>query len=86
MTLRELRDWIDTLPEIFDEYIVVHGEVGIVNEDDDGEEMFYRADNPIVSLYVDQQTEEFCLFHQTQENVEDIIKRMTDGDSEDTEG
>ena len=77
MTLRELKDFVNNLPEEMDGFGVVNGEVGYVDPEDVNS-MVYRLDKPIIALYVDQQSEEVCFFHQTQE---DVIKMMGDGDS-----
>jgi hypothetical protein len=41
--------------------------------------MVYRVDKPIIALYVDEHTHEICLFHQTQDDVTQMLD--TDGDS-----
>ena len=79
MTLRELKDFINNLPEEMDGFGVVNGEVGYVDPEDDNS-LVYRLDKPIIALYVDQQSEEICFFHQTQD---DVTSMMGDGDSED---
>lgn len=79
MTLRELKDFINNLPEEMDNFGVVNGEVGYVDPEDENS-MVYRLDKPIIALYVDQQSEEICLFHQTQD---DVTSMMGNGDSED---
>jgi hypothetical protein len=35
--------------------------------------MIYRVDKPIIALYVDQHSQEICLFHQTQEDVTSLL-------------
>jgi hypothetical protein len=79
MTLRELKDFINNLPEEMDNFGVVNGEVGYVDPEDENS-MVYRLDKPIIALYVDQQSEEICLFHQTQD---DVTSMMGNGDIED---
>ncbi len=78
MTLRELKDFVNNLPEEMNNFGVVNGEVGYVNPEDDNS-MVYRLDKPIIALYVDEQSEEVCLFHQTQE---DVTSMMGDGNIE----
>jgi hypothetical protein len=79
MTLRELKDFVNNLPEEMDNFGVVNGEVGYVDPEDENS-MVYRLDKPIIALYVDQQSEEICLFHQTQD---DVTSMMGNGDIED---
>jgi hypothetical protein len=72
MTVKELRDFIDKIPAEMDEFMVVNGEVGYLDPNDD-DSMVYRVDNPIIALYVDEQTNELCFFHQTKEDVNNIF-------------
>ena len=72
MTVKELRDFIDKIPAEMDELMVVNGEVGYLDPNDT-DSMVYRVDNPIIALYVDEQTNELCLFHQTREDVNNIF-------------
>jgi hypothetical protein len=75
MTLNELKGFINGLPEEMDEWSVVNGEVGYLDPSDD-DSMVYRVDKPIIALYVDQHSQEICLFHQTQDDVTSLL----DGD------
>ena len=86
MTLRELRDFVNQVPEEMDDYEVVNGEVGYLDMEDD-DSMVYRVDKPIIALYVDDHSHEVCFFHQTQEDVNNIYNPNIeeDGDSETTE-
>jgi hypothetical protein len=76
MKLSELLKFLNGLPERFHNYDVVNGEVGFIpkeNETDEGEDQsVYRVDKPIVTLYVDEKTNEVCFFHQTDKEVTDI--------------
>lgn len=74
MTLEELKGFLNSLPEEFNSYGIVNGEVGILkNSGADGkEDLVYRCDKPIISLYVDEHSKEICFFHQTQEEVTEI--------------
>jgi hypothetical protein len=33
----------------------------------------YRLDKPIIALYVDEKDEEICFFHQTQDDVKEML-------------
>ncbi len=75
MTLRELKSFINNLPTEMDDYTVVNGEVGYLDIKDKNldDKLVYRVDKPIVALYVDKNDKEVCLFHQTQEDVNDKL-------------
>ncbi len=74
MILEELKAFLNNLPEEFNSYGVVNGEVGILKSsvEEGKEDIVYRCDKPIVSLYVDEQSKEICFFHQTQEEVTEV--------------
>jgi hypothetical protein len=67
MTLKELKDWINLLPEEFNEHTVVNGEVGML----DGEYM-YRIDKPITTLTVDEENKEVVILNDSQETEDHI--------------
>jgi hypothetical protein len=72
MTLNELKKFINGLPEEMGEWSVVNGEVGYLDPEDDNS-MVYRLDKPIIALFVDEGSQEICLFHQTQEDVTGML-------------
>lgn len=72
MTLGELKGFIKNLPPEMDEFFVMNGEVGYVNPQDENSAI-YRLDKPIIALYVDEKSEEICFFHQTQEDVNNLL-------------
>jgi len=74
MTLKELLKFLNSLPEEFHGYGIVNGEVGTLPKENeaDEDEVVYRCDKPIVTLYVDETTKEICFFHQTDKEVTDI--------------
>jgi hypothetical protein len=72
MTLNELKKFVNGLPEEMSEWSVVNGEVVYLDPIDDNS-MVYRVDKPIIALFVDQNSEEICLFHQTQEDVTGML-------------
>jgi hypothetical protein len=81
MTLKELRDFLDKIPTEMDNFSVVNGQVGYLNSEDE-DSMVYRVDSPVIALYVDEHTKEVCLFHQTQEDVNNIFNNNEDGNTE----
>ena len=85
MTLKELREFLDKVPTEMDGFNVVNGEVGYLDPNDD-DSMVYRVDNPIIAVYVDENTKEVCMFHQTQEDVNNIFpNKESNGDTEGAE-
>ncbi len=72
MTLGELKEFLKRLPSEMDEFFIMNGEVGYVDPNDDNSAV-YRLDKPIIAMYVDEKTEEICFFHQTQEDVNNIL-------------
>lgn len=85
MTLKELKKFVNNLPETFDDYGVVNGEVGVLDGTggDGREDLVYRCDKPIITLFVDEQSKEVCFFHQTQEDV-NIVYKEDNEEGEDT--
>ena len=63
MLLKELKTWINNLPEKFDEYSVVNGEYGEL----DGE-FFYRLDKPVTVLTVDEEHKEIIVLNDKSED------------------
>ena len=83
MTLEELKAFLNSLPEEFNTYGIVNGEVGTIKGgSEDKEDLVYRCDKPIISLYVDEQSKEVCFFHQTQEEVTEIAGEVFFGTDE----
>jgi hypothetical protein len=72
MNLNELKKFINGLPEEMGEWSVVNGEVGYLDPSDDNS-MVYRLDKPIIALFVDESSQEICLFHQTQDDVTGML-------------
>ena len=64
MTLKELKDWINSLPEEFNEHTVVNGEIGIIDE-----QYHYRVDEPITTCMVDEETKEIVLLNDTEKPI-----------------
>lgn len=87
MTLEELKAFLNSLPEEFNSYGIVNGEVGVLkNSGEEGkEDLVYRCDKPIISLYVDENSKEVCFFHQTQEEVTEVTGEPFFGTDESNE-
>lgn len=59
MTLKELKEWVNGLPENFDEYSVFNAEYTKVED-----EYFYRHDKPVTMLTVSQTTNEILILNE----------------------
>lgn len=81
MRIKELKEFLKTLPEEFDEYTMSNGEFGSVGDD---KEFYYRLDKPILTLYIDENGKELCFLHQSEETVDKIIDEAKK--AEDTDG
>ena len=68
MTLAELKEFINKLPQDVDDYIVVNGEYGFIDPNDENS-LVYRADKPVLMITVDKNDKEILLLHQTREDV-----------------
>jgi len=68
ITIKELKAFLDGLPKEFDDFGLVNGEViGL-------DEYYVRVDKPIIHLEIDETTKEFMLFHQSEKELEEILK------------
>jgi len=70
MILRELKEWIDSLPEEFLDCSIVNGEEGKLDD-----KFWYRLDKPIVSLMFDEESNEIVFLNEpdhelTQEEID----------------
>ena len=62
MTLIELKNWLDTLPEEFNEYSVVNAELGIIDD-----EYNYRYDKPVTTLAISEESKEILILNDNQD-------------------
>lgn len=77
MTLAELKEFINNLPKDIDDHIVVNGEYGFLDPNDENS-LVYRVDKPVLMITVDENDKEILFLHQTREDVKTI---MNDGNS-----
>ena len=68
MKLKELKDFINSLPEEMDDFTVVNGEYGFL-EPEDEDSLIYRVDKPVLMITVEEQDKEVVLLHQTKEDL-----------------
>jgi hypothetical protein len=69
MTLGELKTFVNSIPEDMDNYEAVNGEFCL---DKDGN-TFIMKNNSIMTIYVDQKTNDVQFLHQTDEDVKNIL-------------
>jgi hypothetical protein len=60
MKLKEIKKWIESLPEKFLEFEVMNGEYGELIKED---EITYRLDKPITALTVDEENKEIIFLN-----------------------
>jgi hypothetical protein len=77
MTFKELKVWVNNLPEEFDEFSVVNGEFKEIDE-----QYWYRIDKPVTMLTVDQEHREILILNDEDPDDVDILD---DGEPEVTE-
>jgi len=80
ITIRELKAFLNRLPEEFDEFGLVNGEVA-------GVDAYYaRIDKPIIHLEIDEEFGEMLFLHQSEEELNNILKYIDSrGNTEGTE-
>ena len=60
MTLKELKNWVNSLSDEFSEYSVVNGEIKTLNTDN----IEYRIDKPVTVLTIDRDTKEIVILNE----------------------
>lgn len=68
MKLKEVKEWVNSLPEELMDFTLVNGEWGEIPDS----EFSYRVDKPIIALDVDEENREIVFLHQKQEEVDEI--------------
>lgn len=74
ITINELKEFLNRLPEHMGEFEMVNGEVSSLT--DTG--YYARVDKPIIHLEIDEKNSEFLLLHQSEEEIEGIINDAKD--------
>jgi tricorn protease-like protein len=77
MTLGELKQYINSIPEDMDNYTVVNGELGMAKDGN----TFVMTNNEVHTAYVDVKNGEVQFLHQSDKDVKDLILGL-DGDTE----
>lgn len=78
VTIKELKEFLSILPEHMDEFEMVNGEVSPMIEG----QYYARVDKPVIHLEIDENTKEFLLLHQSEEEINEIIDDVKNGNSE----
>ena len=78
ITIKELKEFLTTLPEEFDDFEMTNGEVANI----DGE-FYVRVDKPVIHLEIDEANKEMLILHQPAEEI-DEIKAQVNGDTKGT--
>jgi len=76
ITIKELKSFLNSLPEHMDEFEMVNGEVSELTETG----YYARVDKPIIHIEIDEETREFLLLNQSQEEVDKIIDSVKNND------
>lgn len=67
MQLKDLKEWINSLPEEFLEFDVVNGEMGVLDDD-----YYYRVDKPVVTLTIDEDSKEVVILNDSEIPEEEL--------------
>lgn len=70
VTIKELKNFLETLPKEFDSFGLVNGEVAGVGD------YYARIDRPIIHLEVDTESGEMMMLHQSETELSDILKQI----------
>ena len=71
MKLSELKEFINSLPAEMDDFIVVNGEYGFIDPENE-EGFIYRVDKPVLAINVDDKDMEVVLLHQIREDLTNV--------------
>lgn len=77
MTLKELKIYVNSIPENMDDFIVVNGEFCLAKDGN----TFIMSNNKVLTAYVDRPNREIQFLHQTDKDVKDLIMGVTDGNT-----
>jgi len=79
VTIKELKTFLNKLPDDFDNFSMVNGEVAGL----DGE-FYVRVDKPVIHLEIDETNNEFLILNQSEEEITKIMEDIN-GNPESTE-
>ena len=70
MKLKELKDYILSLPERLDDFNVING--GLIESEI--EDSFVFISNTVHTVYVDEKLKEIQFLHQTEDDIKNLMK------------
>lgn len=76
MILKELKEYILSLPTRLDSFKVVNGEMVATK----GEATLAMVNNQLSTIYVDEKTSEIQFLHQTEQDIKDLVNNTLNGD------
>ena len=77
MKLKDLKDYVMSLPERLDDFEVVNGEL---TSSEDGL-TYVLVNNSVYTTYVDEKTKEIQFLHQSDEDIRNLILNKTNGNT-----
>ncbi len=69
MKLKELKDYMLSLPPRLDDFLVVNGEL-VMSESD---ESFILINKGVHTVYVDEKLKEIQFLHQSEDDIKDLL-------------
>ncbi len=69
MKLKELKEYITSLPSRLNDFEVVNGEMVLVKED----EALMLVNHSVSTVYVDESTKEIQFLHQSEDEIKDLL-------------
>lgn len=75
MTLKELKDYITSLPTRLDNFSIVNGEMIVVKD----EQSLALINHSVQTVFVDESTKEIQFLHQSEDDVRDLLIDKSDG-------
>ncbi len=74
MKLKELKEYLLSLPERLDDFSIVNGEL-VVSENDEIDFVF--VSNTVHTVYVDEKLKEIQVLHQSEEDIKNLMNGNT---------
>jgi hypothetical protein len=78
ITINELKKFLNGLPEHMGEFEMVNGEISELTETG----YYARVDKPIIHIEIDEETREFLLLNQSEEEINDIIYKASNSNGD----
>lgn len=78
MTLKELKQYINAIPNEYDNLLVVNGEFTIAKDGN----TFVMSNNEVMTVFIDNKTGEIQFLHQTDKDVKEMIVGLDNIDTD----